>query len=137
MESALTVVNYSVKNAYGSAAMNANNGMMLNVKNNLKQLTMHDDSDGECPNCGKLFSEECLWVCCDECQQWYDVECQKLSSKTSQNIFLAISVIGGQGSVNSSLNAYGSAAMNANNGMMLNVKNYQVRHPRTFFLQSV
>ena len=46
----------------------------------LDQLTVtHDESDGECPNCGKLFSEERFWVSCDLCQQWFDIECQRLS----------------------------------------------------------
>lgn len=59
------------------------------LASDLERLTvLHDDSDGECPNCGKLFSKECLWVCCDECQQWYDIECQKLSRKNIPDEFV-------------------------------------------------
>ena len=62
------------------------------LASDLEQLTvLHDDSDGECPNCGKLFSEECLWVCCDECQQWYDIEGQKLSRKNIPEWFIGAS----------------------------------------------
>ena len=63
------------------------------LASDLEQLTvLHDDSDGECPNCDKLFSEECLWVCCDECQQWYDIECQNYQERTSQNGLFVINV---------------------------------------------
>lgn len=36
----------------------------------------------------ELFSEECLWVCCDRCQQLYDIECQKLSRKNIPEWFI-------------------------------------------------
>ena len=73
----------------GSRKQYVSNVCAENLANDLEQLTvLHDDSDGECPNCGKLFSEESLWVCCDECQQWYDIDCQKLSRENIPEQFV-------------------------------------------------
>ena len=61
------------------------------VGSDFEQLTVvHDNSDGECPIFGKLFSEECLWVCCDKCQQWYDIQCPKLSRRNSPDNGLVV-----------------------------------------------
>ena len=39
-------------------------------------------SDAICPTCGLSYSETGgLWVCCDSCNQWYNIECTNIYIK--------------------------------------------------------
>ena len=44
-----------------------------------------EDEDAVCPICGKRYSSDDtvngLWVCCDSCEQWYDLPCTNIRNK--------------------------------------------------------
>lgn len=44
---------------------------------------INSESSFVCPSCGQLYSEDEdeLWICCDKCDQWYDLKCTGLKSK--------------------------------------------------------
>ena len=60
------------------------------------EMQLSDDNDNEssseaesdtvCPKCGLVYSDSGgLWVCCDRCNQWFDVKCT--------NIFLSFIIV--------------------------------------------
>lgn len=33
-------------------------------------------SEARCPNCGHMYGQdEAIWICCDRCNTWFDLEC--------------------------------------------------------------
>lgn len=41
-----------------------------------------DSDEAVCSKYGMLYSSDSnLWVCCDECEQWYDLKCAGIRSK--------------------------------------------------------
>lgn len=46
------------------------------------QLSELESDDATCPNCGDTYSAKGgLWVCCDGCDQWYDLKCTSIKNK--------------------------------------------------------
>lgn len=55
---------------------------------NFEQLIVtHDSDDGECAGCGRSFTDECCWVCCDNCDKWYDIDCQNILKENIPEFF--------------------------------------------------
>ena len=41
-------------------------------------------SDAECPICGAIYGsedDESIWICCDGCNSWFNIECTSLSQR--------------------------------------------------------
>ena len=44
-------------------------------------------SDCECPVCGEHFGDRsATWIQCNECEEWYDVECAGISSECAEEL---------------------------------------------------
>ena len=40
------------------------------------------DDDAVCPKCGLMYSaDSAVWICCDGCDSWYDLECTNIQSR--------------------------------------------------------
>jgi len=51
---------------------------------NLAELEVSISDDAVCPLCGLTYSEDNIndvWICCDECDQWFDLKCTKIQCK--------------------------------------------------------
>jgi hypothetical protein len=43
-----------------------------------------DDDDAVCPKCGLVYAddeEDNLWICCETCNQWFDLKCTNIRNK--------------------------------------------------------
>ena len=44
--------------------------------------TSSESDDAVCPKCGLTYSaDNGLWICCDECNSWYDLRCANIRDK--------------------------------------------------------
>ena len=54
----------------------------ITVVDKLAELQLSSSSESDdaiCPKCGVAYAD-CggLWVCCDDCNNWYDIECTSI-----------------------------------------------------------
>ena len=46
---------------------------------------LSDSDDAACPKCGLVYAddddEDSLWVCCDTCNRWFDLQCTNIQNK--------------------------------------------------------
>ena len=50
----------------------------------------NDASDAECPKCGLVYGDgdsDDLWICCDNCNTWYDLKCTSVACDNLPEIF--------------------------------------------------
>ena len=63
--------------------------MCIRSENELAGMTASDDDyEAVCPKCGVLFSaaDNGVWVCCDECKNWYDFKCTCIKRYRKQSL---------------------------------------------------
>lgn len=60
-------------------------GEKTGVDSAFSDMTLDDSDDAACPKCGKVYGddqdENGLWVCCNACNQWFDLQCIGIKSQ--------------------------------------------------------
>ena len=56
------------------------------------QLSSDDDSSEAentiCPKCGLVYADsQGLWICCDGCNQWFDIECTNIKKRKVPELY--------------------------------------------------
>lgn len=42
-----------------------------------------EEDNAACPICGLMcVDDDGVWICCDRCDQWFDIHCTDISSET-------------------------------------------------------
>ena len=56
----------------------------------LQLSTSEGESDNAiCPKCGVAYTDsEGLWVCCDGCDRWFNVECTTIKRKKLPDVYV-------------------------------------------------
>lgn len=51
---------------------------------NYMYLYESEEDSAACPICGLMYvDDDGVWICCDRCDQWFDIHCTDISSETS------------------------------------------------------
>ena len=50
----------------------------------LKEKQQEEEYNESCPKCGLAYgttNDDILWICCDDCDRWFDYKCSGLWSR--------------------------------------------------------
>uniref|UniRef100_A0A1X7V3W1 Zinc finger PHD-type domain-containing protein n=1 Tax=Amphimedon queenslandica TaxID=400682 RepID=A0A1X7V3W1_AMPQE len=71
-----------------STAGNKDNLYESFEKRSVRFDLLASDSITECPTCGAVYGEdESIWICCDNCDVWYNYECTGLQNEIPDEYF--------------------------------------------------
>ena len=62
--------------------------LIIDILSCLHFVAQADESYAECPNCGAIYGTiDCLWVCCDGCDSWFDINCTLLNPNEIPDVY--------------------------------------------------
>ncbi len=66
-------------------------GKTTGVDSAFADMTLDDSDDAVCPKCGKVYGEDedenGLWICCDACDRWFDLQCTGIQNRRVPNTY--------------------------------------------------